>query len=110
MVGPETAATKTLDSVAKYLGRADAGDANFDQTVSSISGDELTIDTAQHLTDLDLEEGDMVAIVSTQAGEINMVLDPASASTKCTMVKNPLASHAAAIKVYKLTQIPVVMV
>jgi hypothetical protein len=107
---PETTVVKTLDTVAKYVGRADAGDANFDQTVSSISGAQLTIDSAQHLTDLDLCEGDAVIIDSNEAAEFNVISDPDTSTTKCTVEITPLASHANAIKIYKLEQINVLLV
>jgi hypothetical protein len=107
---PETTVTKTLDTVAKYIGRNDAGSADYDQTVSSISGDTLTIDSAAHLTALNLSEGDLVVIDSNEAAEVSMILDPAASTTTCTVTRTPLATHANAIKIYKLVQINVQMV
>ena len=106
---PESGATRTLDSVARYIGEDDAGSADYDQTVSSISGSTLTIDSAAHLTALALAEGDAIIIDSDEAAEFNVIANPAASTTTCTTVKAPLASHATAIKIYKLVQIPVML-
>lgn len=107
VLAPETTLTKTLDSVARYIGVNDAGDADYDQTIASISGDTVTFGLAANLADLDLSEGDLVVIDSDEAAEVNMVANPAASSTTCTMSRTPLASHANAIKMYKLVQINV---
>jgi hypothetical protein len=106
---PETTVVRTLDTVARYLGRSDAGDTGFTQTVNSISGSVLTIDSAAHLTDLDLSEGDMIVIDSNEAAEVNIITDPDTSTTSCTVAKTPLATHANAIKIYKLEQIAVML-
>ena len=107
VLAPETAGTKTVYSVAKYVGRNDAGDADYDQDVSAISGKTLT---CSELARLDLAEGDYVVIDSDEAAEVNMVDDPAASTTTFTVAKTPLASHETDIKVYKLVQIPVQLV
>jgi len=86
-----------------------AGSADYEQTVSSISGATLTIDSAAHLTALALSEGDAVVIASGEAAEFNVIVDPAASTTTCTVEKTPLASHSTSIKIYKLVQIPVML-
>lgn len=105
-----SAAVRTAYSIGRVIDAADKGDADYDQTVSSISGSELTIDSSANLLLLDLVEGDYIVIDSNEGAEVNRILDPASASTKCTTVRTPLATHANAIKIYKLVQIEVEMV
>jgi len=107
VLAPESDDTKTLNSVAKYVGKNDAGNADYDQDVSTISGKTLT---CSELARLDLAEGDYVVIDSEEAAEVNMVDDPAASTTTFTVAKTPLASHATGIKVYKLVQIPVQLV
>ena len=108
VVDAEADVTRTLYSVAKVVGD-DVGDADYDQTVSSISAKELTIDSAAHLTDLALAEGDYVVIDSDETAEVNRIDDPAVAATKCSVQLDPNASHATAIKIYKLTQAEVLL-
>ena len=107
VLAPETAG-KTVYSVAKYVGRNDAGNAGYAQAVSAISGKTLTCSGL--VASLDLAEGDYVVIDSNEAAEVNMVDDPAASTTTFTVAKTPLASHATGIKVYKLVQIPVQLV
>lgn len=106
---PETTLTRTVDSVARMVQKDDAGDTDYDQVVSSISGAELTLSSAGALTALDLVEGDMIVIDSDEAAEMNMIAEPDTSTTKCTTVKTPLASHATSIKIYKLEQIMVML-
>jgi hypothetical protein len=106
VISPETTGVRTLDSVAKYIGRSVAGNADYDQTVSGISG---CVCTCANLADLDLVEGDMILIASSEALEANTVTDPDTSATTFTVAKAPLASHATSIKVYKLVQIPVLL-
>jgi hypothetical protein len=105
-----TAYVRTAYSVGRVVDVADSGNTDFDQTVSSISNDTLTIDSSANLTLLDLDEGDFIVIDSNEAAEVNMIVDPAASSTTCTCVKTPLASHANSIKIYKLTQIEVELI
>ena len=104
----EADVTRTLYSVAKVVGE-DVGDADFDQTVSSISGKELTIDSEAHLTALALTKGDYVVIDSGEAAEVNRIDNPAVSATKCSVQLDPNASHATAIKIYKLVQAEVLL-
>ncbi len=104
----EADVTRTLYSVAKVVGD-DVGDAEYDQTVSSISAKELTIDSAAHLTSLALSKGDYVVIDSNEAAEVNRIVDPAVSTTKCSVQLDPNASHANAIKIYKLVQAEVLL-
>ena len=99
---------KTAKTLAKCVG-ADVGDAEYDQTVSSISAKELTIDSEAHLTSLALSKGDYVVIDSDEAAEVNRIDDPAVAATKCSVQLDPSASHATAIKIYKLVQAEVML-
>lgn len=98
----ESSVTRTLDSVARYIGQNDAGNADYDQSCASISG---SVVTCAGLADLDMVEGDFIVIDSDEGAEFNVVADPDTSSTTFTCVKAPLATHANAIKVYKLTQI-----
>ena len=100
---------KTAKSLARCVG-ADVGDAEYDQTVSSISAKELTIDSEAHLTSLALAKGDYVVIDSDEAAEVNRIDDPAVAATKCSVQLDPLATHATAIKIYKLVQVEVLLI
>lgn len=107
VLAPESDDTKTLNSVAKYVGKNDAGNADYDQSVSGIVGKVLT---CSGLSSLKLEKGDFVVIDSDEAAEVNVVDNPAVTSTSFSVVKTPLATHATNIKVYKLVQIPVQLV
>jgi hypothetical protein len=105
----EADVTRTLYSVAKVVGD-DVGDAEHDQTVSSISAKELTIDSAAHLTSLGLVKGDYVVVDSDEAAEVNRIDDPAISTTECSVQLDPNASHANSIKIYKLTQAEVLLI
>lgn len=101
---PETTLNRSLASVARYVGSTVGGDADFDQSCT-VSGKVLTIDSAQHLTDLELVEGDFVVLASSEGAEVNTIADPDTSTTTCTLNKTPLVTHTTSPKVYKLEQI-----
>ena len=106
VVGKETTVTtRTAASVGRAV--EDAGDSDFDQDVSSISGKTLTI---ANLSSLDLKIGDRVVIDSDEAAEFNVIDDPAATSTSCNLMNTPNASHSTNIKIYKLVQLGVVLI
>jgi len=108
LVPEGTATTRTTKSLAKCVG-PDVGDADYDQTVSSISEKVLTIDSAAHLTALSLAKGDYVVIDSDEAAEVNRIDNPAVSTTTCSVQLDPSASHATNIKIYKLVQAEVLL-
>jgi hypothetical protein len=102
-----TPATKTAYTIGRVIDAADKGSADYDQTVSSISGSTVTFGSSSVKDYLDLAVGDYVVIDSNEAAEVNRIAVPDTSTVACTMVKTPLASHANAIKMYKLVQIEV---
>ena len=89
---------------------ADAGDANYDQPVTSFAGSVVTFNAAATIAKLDLVEGDYVVIDSDEAAEVNRVVDPLTSDKTITMEKDLLASHATNITMYKLVQIEVELI
>lgn len=111
IVYPENApTTRTAYSVGRVLEMADAGDANYDQSVTSFVGSVVTFDAAATIAKMDLVEGDYVVIDSNEAAEVNRVVDPLTSATTITMEKDLLASHATNITMYKLVQIEVELI
>jgi len=111
VVIPEaTPATRTASSVGRVLETYDAGDANYDQTVTSFVGSVVTFNAAATIAKLDLVEGDYVVIASDEAAEVNRVVDPLTSDTTITMEKDLLASHVNSITMYKLVQIEVELI
>ena len=111
VVIPETTpTTRTAYSVGRVLETDDAGDANYDQLVTSFVGSVVTFDAAATIAYLDLVEGDYVVIDSDEAAEVNRVVDPLTSATTITMEKDLLASHATNITMYKLVQIEVELI
>lgn len=111
VVIPEsTPATRTAYSVGRVLETYDAGDADYDQTVTSFVGSVVTFNAAATIANLDLVEGDYVVIDSDEAAEVNRVVDPLTSDTTITMEKDLLASHAKNITMYKLVQIEVELI
>lgn len=111
IVYPENApTTRTAYSVGRVLEMADAGDANYDQTITSFVGSVVTFDAAATIAKMDLVEGDYVVIDSNEAAEVNRVVDPLTSATTITMEKDLLASHATNITMYKLVQIEVELI
>lgn len=110
MLVPETTpTTKTLYSVGRVVDAADSGSANYDQTITSYTGDVVTFASSTVKDYLELRDGDMVVIDSNEHGEVNMVADADYSSTAVQMVKNPLAGHTTSPTMYKLTQIEVAL-
>lgn len=110
VLAPEASAkVKTAKSLARCVG-ADVGDANYDQTVDSISAKVLTFASAAVMAHLDLAEGDYVVIDSDEAAEVNRIDDPAVSTTTCSVQLDPAATHANAIKIYKLVQAEVLLI
>jgi len=108
---PETTpTTKTLYSVGRVLDVADSGDANYDQTITSYTGDVVTFASSTVKDYLDLVDGDYVVIDSNEHAEVNMVADADYSSTAVQMVKNPLSGHTTSPTMYKLTQIEVELI
>jgi len=103
-------ATRTASSVGRVLETYDAGDENYDQTVTSFIGSVVTFDAAATIAKLDLVEGDYVVIDSDEAAEVNRVVDPLTSATTITMEKDLLASHDKNITMYKLVQIEVELI
>jgi len=103
-------ATRTASSVGRVLETYDAGDENYDQTVTSFIGSVVTSDAAATIAKLDLVEGDYVVIDSDEAAEVNRVVDPLTSATTITMEKDLLASHDKNITMYKLVQIEVELI
>jgi len=103
-------ATRTASSVGRVLETYDAGDENYDQTVTSFIGSVVTFDAAATIAKLDLVEGDYVVIDSDEAAEVNRVVDPLTSATTITMEKDLLASHVNSITMYKLVQIEVELI
>ena len=103
-------ATRTASSVGRVLETYDAGDENYDQTVTSFIGSVVTFDAAATIAKLDLVEGDYVVIASDEAAEVNRVVDPLTSDTTITMEKDLLASHVNSITMYKLVQIEVELI
>ena len=101
---------RTAYSVGRVLEMADAGDANYDQSVTSFVGSVVTFDLAATIAHLDLVEGDYVVIDSDEAAEVNRVVDPLTSAKTITMEKDLLASHANSITMYKLVQIEVELI
>lgn len=110
LVPETTPATKTLYSVGRVLDVADSGDAAFDQTITSYTGDVVTFASSTVKGYLDLHDGDYVVIDSNEHAEVNMVADADYSSTAVQMVKNPLAGHSTSPTMYKLTQIEVELI
>ena len=110
LVPETTPTTKTLYSVGRVLDVADSGSADYDQTITSYSGDVVTFASATVKDYLDLRDGDYVCIDSNEHGEVNMVADADYSSTAVQMVKNPLAGHSTSPTMYKLTQIEVELI
>ena len=111
VVIPETTpTTRTAYSVGRVLETDDAGDANYDQLITSFVGSVVTFDAAATIAYLDLVEGDYVVIDSDEAAEVNRVVDPLTSATTITMEKDLLASHATNITMYKLVQIEVELI
>ena len=111
VVIPETTATtRTAYSVGRVLETYDAGDADYDQTVTSFVGSVVTFNAAATIAKLDLVEGDYVVIDSDEAAEVNRVVDPLTSDKTITMEKDLLASHANNITMYKLVQIEVELI
>jgi hypothetical protein len=111
VVIPEaTPATRTASSVGRVLETYDAGDADYDQPVTSFAGSVVTFNAAATIAHLDLVEGDYVVIDSDEAAEVNRVVDPLTSDTTITMEKDLLASHAKNITMYKLVQIEVELI
>jgi hypothetical protein len=107
IVAPEgTATTKTLYTIGKFIGQANAGDAAYDQSMASISG--VTC-TCAGLASLAMKKGDFVVIDSNEGAEMNVVDNPAVTATSFSCTVAPLATHANAIKVYKLVQVEVLL-
>ena len=102
--------TRTAYSVGRVLETKDAGDATYDQVVTSFVGSVVTFDAAATIAHLDLVEGDYVVIDSDEAAEVNRVVDPLTSATTITMEKDLLASHATNITMYKLVQIEVELI
>lgn len=105
-----TPATKTAASVGRVVDMADSGDAAYDQTITSYSGDIVTFASSTVKGYLDLVEGDMVVIDSNEHAEVNMIADADYSSTAVQMVKNPLAGHSTSPTMYKLVQIEVELI
>jgi len=103
-------ATRTASSVGRVLETYDAGDENYDQTVTSFIGSVVTFDAAATIAKLDLVEGDYVVIDSDEAAEVNRVVDPLTSTRTITMEKDLLASHVDNITMYKLVQIEVELI
>lgn len=111
VVVPETTpATKTLYSVGRVVDMADSGDAAYDQTITSYTGDVVTFASATVKGYLDLVDGDYVVIDSNEHAEVNMVADADYSSTAVQMVKNPLAGHTTSPTMYKLTQVEIELI
>lgn len=111
VVIPEaTPATRTASSVGRVLETYDAGDADYDQPVTSFAGSVVTFNAAATIAKLDLVEGDYVVIDSDEAAEVNRVVDPLTSAKTITMEKDLLASHAKNITMYKLVQIEVELI
>ena len=111
VVIPEaTATTRTAYSVGRVLETYDAGDADYDQPVTSFAGSVVTFNAAATIAKLDLVEGDYVVIDSDEAAEVNRVVDPLTSAKTITMEKDLLASHAKNITMYKLVQIEVELI
>jgi len=105
-----TPTTRTAYSVGRVTQTSDAGSADYDQTIASISGSTVTFGLAATLTALGLVRGDYVVIDSNEAAEVNRIVDPAASTVTCTCVKPPLATHANAIKMYKLVPIEIELI
>lgn len=111
VVIPESTATaRTAYSVGRVLETYDAGDTDYDQTVTSFVGSVVTFNAAATIAKLDLVEGDYVVIDSNEAAEVNRVVDPLTSDRTITMEKDLLASHATNITMYKLVQIEVELI
>lgn len=110
IVSPTSSAYVRTDyTIGRSIDTVDRGNTDYDQSVTSISGNTLTmVNTAMAL--LDLVEGDWVCIDSTEDAEINRIVSPYASSTTCTVAKTPLATHVNAIKIYKLVQCEVEMI
>ena len=111
VVIPESTATaRTAYSVGRVLETYDAGDADYEQPVTSFAGSVVTFNAAATIAKLDLVEGDYVVIDSDEAAEVNRVVDPLTSDKTITMEKDLLASHATNITMYKLVQIEVELI
>ena len=111
VVVPESSVNvRTAYSVGRVLEVADAGDADYDQTIASYSGDAVTFGSAGALSALDLVEGDYVVIDSNEHAEVNRVVDPAYSTVICKMEKDLLAGHTTSITMYKLVPIEVELI
>lgn len=111
VVSVESAATtRTASSVGRVLETYDAGDADYDQPVTSFAGSVVTFNAAATIAKLDLVEGDYVVIDSDEAAEVNRVVDPLTSDRTITMEKDLLASHVDNITMYKLVQIEVELI
>jgi hypothetical protein len=106
---PETTVTRTLASVARFLGPADAGDAAYDQTISATTSATGTTVTCAGLASLTLKEGTWVVIASSENCEVNRVVNPALSTTTFTVEKNVL-THTTSPKVYQLVPIQVELI
>lgn len=111
IVVPETTpTTKTLYSVGRVIDMADSGDAAYDQTITSYTGDTVTFASSTVKGYLDLVDGDYVVIDSDEHAEVNMVADADYSSTAVKMVKDVLAGHSTNPTMYKLTQVEVELI
>ena len=111
VVVPETTATtRTAYSVGRVLETDDAGDADYDQSITSYTGAVVTFDAAATIAKLDLVEGDYVVIDSDEKAEVNRVLDPLTSATTITMEKDLLSGHTTNPTIYKLVQIEVELI
>jgi len=105
-----TPTTRTAYSVGRVLDVADSGDSDYDQDITSYTGDVVTFGSSTIKDYLDLVDGDYVVIDSDEKAEINMVADADYSSTACKMVKNPLSGHTTNPKMYKLTQMEIELI
>ena len=104
VVVPETTLTKTVASVARYIGKNDAGDAAYDQTISATTSTTGTTVTCAGLASLTLKEGTWVVISSSENSQVNRVVDPAAGTTTFTVEKT-LLTNTTSPKVYQLVQL-----
>ncbi len=105
-----TPTTRTAASVGRVIDMADSGDADYDQSITSYTGDAVTFGSSTIKDYLDLVDGDYVVIASTEKAEVNMVADADYSSTVVKMVKDPLSGHTTSPKMYKLTQMEIELI
>ena len=107
----DTTGQRTVYSVARVIGGASVGSADFDQVLvgNAAAGDlTLTLDAGK-ITALALVPGDYIVIDSDAAQEVNRVV---STTTTTITLQNPCAAAyttAAAGTVYKLVQVKVLL-